>query len=291
MRMIDANINRICEGLRVCEDLLRFEYDNDNYSKQLKEARHAVRKAFSGVEKSINSPEIIPRNSRNSADDNGRHYQVIESDRAGMRDLFSANILRAEEGLRVLEESCKVVPEFLELVPIMKETRFKVYEIEKAVMNTFFGVGVHLAKIYSMALEPGDKNLDVKQLTGLIEENGAGLILDFDLVSVQVASIVIENILEQREGPGTLFLLFKNRLDLALLFPGNGLFVTGDYFDIFRIRKKYSGYLGVSVENSSVTPDGVNLVVVDKDSVKTISTNAALFLHNTIVEIPKDRIL
>ena len=44
LRIIDANINRVCEGIRVIEDILRFFYDNETFFKKLKTIRHEIRK-------------------------------------------------------------------------------------------------------------------------------------------------------------------------------------------------------------------------------------------------------
>ncbi len=47
--MIDANINRVCEGLRIIEDILRFEINNTSkilpkIIEDLKKIRHFIRK-------------------------------------------------------------------------------------------------------------------------------------------------------------------------------------------------------------------------------------------------------
>ena len=43
-RIIDANINRASEGVRVLEDLARFYLEDKDLSKKLKEIRHGIRK-------------------------------------------------------------------------------------------------------------------------------------------------------------------------------------------------------------------------------------------------------
>jgi len=40
LRIIDANTNRLKEGLRVCEDIFRFILKRQKYRAQLKEIRH-----------------------------------------------------------------------------------------------------------------------------------------------------------------------------------------------------------------------------------------------------------
>ena len=46
LRMIDANLNRTREGLRVMEDCARFGIDDAKLSERLKIARHALRSAI-----------------------------------------------------------------------------------------------------------------------------------------------------------------------------------------------------------------------------------------------------
>ncbi len=43
-RIIDANLNRASEGLRVIEEIGRFVYENAEAVKNIKELRHKVRK-------------------------------------------------------------------------------------------------------------------------------------------------------------------------------------------------------------------------------------------------------
>ncbi|HQA56705.1 MAG TPA: thiamine phosphate synthase, partial [Acetivibrio sp.] len=63
-RILDANINRASEGLRVLEDLARFYFDDLHFSKRLKELRHNIRK---------NLMDMMPMllEGRNSATDVG----------------------------------------------------------------------------------------------------------------------------------------------------------------------------------------------------------------------------
>ncbi|HQQ88513.1 MAG TPA: hypothetical protein PLA72_10985, partial [Smithellaceae bacterium] len=41
-RVLDANFNRVKEGLRVCEDVCRFVYDDRRLARVFKETRHTV---------------------------------------------------------------------------------------------------------------------------------------------------------------------------------------------------------------------------------------------------------
>ena len=112
--MIDANINRVCEGLRVIEDFLRFELNDKKFINKLKIIRHFLREnisckiRFNLIEK------------RDSDKDSGKKYSVIETNRANYIDLLKANFFRVEEGLRVLEEAAKIETELKKNVAKIK---------------------------------------------------------------------------------------------------------------------------------------------------------------------------
>jgi thiamine-phosphate pyrophosphorylase len=53
-RVIDANINRISEGIRVIEDVARFVFDDSDITENLKNIRHTVRKTIKELQ-----PELI----------------------------------------------------------------------------------------------------------------------------------------------------------------------------------------------------------------------------------------
>ncbi len=43
LRLIDANLNRLKEGIRVVEDIFRYNYDNKEIALKLKSLRHLCR--------------------------------------------------------------------------------------------------------------------------------------------------------------------------------------------------------------------------------------------------------
>ena len=43
LRLIDANLNRLREGIRVVEDIFRYIYNNKQISTKLKSLRHIAR--------------------------------------------------------------------------------------------------------------------------------------------------------------------------------------------------------------------------------------------------------
>ena len=127
-RIIDANFNRAKEGLRVCEEITRFILENRSLTKKLKDARHEI----SGLMmKFPGSRNLLQQ--RESSSDIGREIYAGELKRKSCKDIFSANIQRVKESLRVLEEFTKLKD--INLAIEFKKLRYRVYEIEKLSAN------------------------------------------------------------------------------------------------------------------------------------------------------------
>ncbi|OGS19159.1 MAG: hypothetical protein A2219_06085 [Elusimicrobia bacterium RIFOXYA2_FULL_50_26] len=126
MRLIDANVNRCREGLRVIEDTARFVLGNGTLYRRLRALRHSVDKATRRI-----YPQMIAH--RNSVSDTGRALKECKRD--NIRAVASANFRRVEESLRVLEEYGRL------LIPgsraVFKEIRYKVYNYEKQLIDMF----------------------------------------------------------------------------------------------------------------------------------------------------------
>lgn len=129
-RIIDANFNRSREGLRVCEDISRFILNSPSITRQLKSVRHEISEI---IKKSRLSSRLM-LDARDSVYDIGRLSRIeSEARRRGAGDIFMANMERAKESVRVLEE-------FFKLIDIKKafkfsDIRFRLYNIEKKALK------------------------------------------------------------------------------------------------------------------------------------------------------------
>lgn len=121
-RLIDANLNRLKEGIRVIEDINRYIYDDASLTSQLKTLRHTLQPLY--------SPKYLLM--RDIQKDVLKHTTQSELRRNSITDLIIANFSRAQESARVLEEGFKVIDP--ELSEIAKEARYTLYDLEK----TFF---------------------------------------------------------------------------------------------------------------------------------------------------------
>ena len=119
-RIIDVNINRAVEGIRVIEEIARFVLEDKKSTTQLKQIRAKLRQTTHLKE-------------RRSLEDVGRElYTKSEGKRETILDIFSANAKRVQEALRVLEEFSKLSDP--RLGKSFKAFRFKVYELEKQML-------------------------------------------------------------------------------------------------------------------------------------------------------------
>lgn len=126
--MIDANLNRSREALRIIEDISRFLLDNKAITKKVKTLRHDLQKI---TKSSLKINQLIE--SRNIAYDIGKSSNLSELKRNNVKDIFFANIQRAKESTRVLEEFLKLTNKNKALK--FKTIRYKIYQIEKELFN------------------------------------------------------------------------------------------------------------------------------------------------------------
>ncbi len=90
-RVLDANLNRLREGLRVVEEYYRFYCEATDTALLLKELRHGVR----SIEEGLPRTELLA--GRDSDHDPFRSgSEARELARAGVEELVLANIRRAQ---------------------------------------------------------------------------------------------------------------------------------------------------------------------------------------------------
>jgi len=118
-RLIDANLNRLKEGVRVIEDINRYLYDNREVASKLKSLRHLA--------KIENYLDLLPH--RDIQNDVLKESVKSEMEREDIGGILLANYKRTQEAARVLEESFKLIDpgkseEF-------KKIRYELYDLEK----------------------------------------------------------------------------------------------------------------------------------------------------------------
>ncbi|MDY0051859.1 MAG: thiamine-phosphate pyrophosphorylase [Aliarcobacter sp.] len=118
LRLIDANLNRLREGIRVVEDIFRYVYNDKLTALKLKELRHLSRLD--------NYIELLE--TRDVKNDVLRTSIKSEQNRSDLNSILIANFKRAQESSRVLEEFCKLIS--IEDSENFKCIRYELYNLE-----------------------------------------------------------------------------------------------------------------------------------------------------------------
>lgn len=118
-RLIDANLNRLREGIRVIEDINRYIYNNKELTPKLKTLRHSIAKAY----------DTQRLQHRDILGDIQKKTVNSELNRNSIEDIVIANFSRAQESARVLEESFKL--NNVTMSEHFKNLRYQLYEIER----------------------------------------------------------------------------------------------------------------------------------------------------------------
>lgn len=118
-RILDANLDRAREGLRIVEEWCRFGLNDARLTEDCKGLRQELAR--------WHSPEL--RAARDTPGDPGTALtHPGEEQRADIQQVLQANLCRVEEALRVLEEYGKVYKP--ELAAAAKQMRYKVYTLD-----------------------------------------------------------------------------------------------------------------------------------------------------------------
>ncbi|MFH2144803.1 MAG: thiamine-phosphate pyrophosphorylase [Candidatus Omnitrophota bacterium] len=126
LRLLDANLNRAKEALRVIEDIARFILDDKSLTYRIKDIRH-------GITEAAKSSGIYKKNAsiaaRSVKTDVGKTDIISEVKRNDYSDIFFANFQRAKESTRCLEEFFKLYD--IKAAKFLKKLRYKLYAVEK----------------------------------------------------------------------------------------------------------------------------------------------------------------
>lgn len=128
LRIIDANLNRAREGLRVMEDAARFLLNDAELSRELKSARHALR----GLAEAAGLNPTLLAAWRDTPGDVGTGTTApAETERPTAAAIAIAAGKRVGEALRTIEEWAKVGASDSQPSAAAKSLRYRVYDLER----------------------------------------------------------------------------------------------------------------------------------------------------------------
>jgi len=124
-RVLDANLNRAREGLRVCEEVARLVLDDAGLTRRCQRLRYSVDRAA----RLLPGPKLLQ--ARDSRSDVGRPaLRGVARRHRKVQDLLTANLKRVQEALRVLEEFSRLG--YPAAGRAFGPLRFKAYSLEQA---------------------------------------------------------------------------------------------------------------------------------------------------------------
>jgi len=245
LRMIDANLNRFSEGLRVLEDVARFLLNNAELSQRLRTLRHDLAQETKSL-----SVGFLSR--RDSEHDVGHHQPILlpsgereldmeTTSLQGLLDLVTANAKRVEESLRVLEELAKL-PEISSMLnsASFEQARFALYTLERDLISRISrrdkiermpGLYVILDRQFLV----GRDELDI---AGQIIEKGARVIQLRDKQSKKGELLLVAQKLKELCSQADLLFIINDYLDLAIAVDADGLHIGQEDMPLPVIRRE-----------------------------------------------------
>jgi thiamine-phosphate pyrophosphorylase len=207
-RILDANLDRAREGLRIIEEWCRFGLNNSSMAGECKHLRQQVA--------SWHTAEL--RAARDTAGDIGTdlsHPQ--EEQRSGIKSVLQANFCRVQEAFRVLEEYGKLYHS--SMGKAFKEMRYQVYTLETNLMGYERHQLLWRSRLY-LVTSPSDHLLETVEAA---LKGGLTLVQYRDKNTDD--TVRLEQATQLRElchSYGALFIM-NDRVDLALAVDADGV--------------------------------------------------------------------
>jgi thiamine-phosphate pyrophosphorylase len=247
LRIIDANLNRTGEGLRLLEEICRLILNDAVLTQQLKTLRHNLLREDMAFHQQL-------LQARDAGEDVGANLKVPEEEATrSLPTVIVANAKRVQESLRTLEELTKIPGTAPELNPeTFQKARFELYTIEQKLVAKM----LHQEKLkrlhglYVVVDTEALKGRDPVETARMVIKGGASVIQLRDKVSNRKDVISIARSLRSLCAKENVLFIVNDFLDVALESDADGLHVGQDDLPVKAARKWLPAgkLLGASVE-------------------------------------------
>ena len=224
LRLIDANANRACEGLRVLEDVARLCLNSAAIQSALKIHRHSIRSAI---------PETViwQRGSDRDVGSRSKGEKKLEP-----TQLVSANAKRVQEALRVLEDCLS------KQSTTFQKIRFNIYTLEQTLLGRLARPKIH--GIYVITHDP--------KLAQRAIRDGASVIQYRDKLAEPGQKLKRAKIFRQLTRDAGVPLIINDHPDLALLVDADGVHLGQGDYDIASVRNLLPTYMAIGRSTHSL---------------------------------------
>lgn len=242
-RIADVNVNRLDESLKFIEDVVRFNLENKILVKKIRR----LRTVFLQVKRGLRERRIVTF--RNSWQDLGRKADFDTRQRRSDEDLIIANLTRAKESARTLEEITK--QENSVVSRLCKRLRFGLYDIESSIMGILdrrFDPRIHII-LDEQYLE--GKN--IRTLVRMLEAQGATMLqLRIKTLSDRKFYRYANTVKQSLKKHSTKFIV-NDRIDIALACNADGVHLGQDDVPVRTARRILGSGMIIGASARTVT--------------------------------------
>ena len=226
-RIIDVNINRLDESLKLTEDIVRFLLSDPNLLSRIRK----IRQDFLQFKLSLPIKDII--GARKSQEDPGRKAAFDSRTSKNSSAVILANLTRGKEASRTLEEVCRTVD--FRASRQMKQIRFTLYDLEKEIVSLVekkFDPSLHV-----IIDEKYLSSSNVEKLAKTLADNGA------TMIQLRIHSLTDRDFLGYAHKIRRAILaqnvkfVINNRVDIAIACGADGVHLGRDDLPIHKARK------------------------------------------------------
>lgn len=232
LRILDANLNRATEGLRVIEDYCRFALDDRHLTQRCKQLRHDLVTILGAV-----STPILTA-AREAQSDVGAEIETPqEGDRASLEHVAAASWQRVQQALRVINECMKLVAP--EAAPAVENLRYQAYTLAKACTIAADGTDRLAAARLAVLLDGASSERSFLRRARAMIAAGVPMLQLRDKRMYDRKLLARARVLRQvidEAGSGTL-LIINDRVDLAVLSRADGVHIGQDELTVRDARR------------------------------------------------------
>ncbi len=230
-RIMDANLNRATEGLRTLGEVARFVLSDATLSENARTIRRRIHEVL--AELPILQNRLISE--RDSETDVGREYAAGRHQ--SLVDLCRANARRAEESLRVLEETWRTMSP--EIAQVLSDLRYRTYTLEKSLVEKLLPYDIAKKLDFSLYVVLGREQScgrDFLEVTHAAIAGGAGAIQLRDKEMGKRELLEWAKRLREITAEAGVTFLINDHLDAALASGADGVHLGQGDFPIPQAR-------------------------------------------------------
>lgn len=245
-RILDANLDRAREGLRIIEEWCRFGLNHSEWANECKQLRQELAKWH----------DVELRKSRDTPGDPGTELtHPQEEQRNSIEALLQANFCRVQEAFRVLEEYGKLYQE--EMGIAFKKMRYRIYSLESGLLSYHRQEQLAKTQLY-LVTSPSENLLNIVESA---LQGGLALVQYRDKKAEDSTRLQFaQKLCQLCHRYGALFLV-NDRVDLALAVNADGVHLGQQDIPISLARQLLGS--GKIIGRSTTNPEEMKRAIDD----------------------------